>query len=130
MGTGVDSIRIERIQSSIEQYGETFLSRVFTGEERAYCREKPDPSQHFAARFAGKEAVMKVVGIGWEKGVSWRDIEIHRPEGNRPIVRLTGRLGQVADDKKINHIHISLTHDSERATAFAIGERRGGSPDG
>src|SRR5581483_3137745 len=87
MRVGVDLIEIDRVRQALERHGDGFRDRCFTSEERAYCDAKPNPAQHYAGRFAAKEAVGKALGIGVH--FTWKEIEIRgRP---KPGVFLTGR---------------------------------------
>jgi len=114
---GIDIIEIDRIQKTIERWGDIFLKRVYTDSELDLFR-KNIPS--LAARFAAKEAVMKLLGTG-VRGVSWRDIEtIYLPSG-KPFVKLHGRAKQVAAELGITEIDISLSHSREYAVASAAG---------
>src|ERR671916_760313 len=77
LGIGVDIVETQRIEHSLERFGERFLHRVFTAGEIAYCRSMKFPARHFAARFAAKEAVSKAFGTGIGKAMGWRDIDVH-----------------------------------------------------
>ena len=74
-GIGIDVVEVERVESSIAEFGERFVSRVFTEAERAYCESQKRPAIHYAARFAAKEAVAKALGTGIGKELSWLDME-------------------------------------------------------
>ena len=114
---GTDIIEIARIRRTIERWGERFLRRVYTEAELSMYGHRP---HSLAACFAGKEAVMKVLGTG-ARGVGWRDIEtLHHPSG-KPLIRLNGRAKKEADKLGIKEIDISLAHSREYATATAIG---------
>jgi holo-[acyl-carrier protein] synthase len=114
---GTDIIEIVRIRQAIERWGERFLDRVYTpAEQKLYDRR----AYSLAACFAGKEAVMKVLGTG-ARGVAWREIEtLHRRSG-KPYVHLHRRAQAAADKLGIKEIDISLSHSREYATATAIG---------
>ena len=115
MRVGVDLIEIERVRRALERHP-GFRTRCFTGRERAYCDARPNPPQHYAARFAGKEAVGKALGIGVR--FTWREIEIAgRP---KPGVRLSGRTKAWADRIGAGPIDISMTHSKELAAAIAV----------
>jgi holo-[acyl-carrier protein] synthase len=114
---GVDIVEIERIQRSINRYGEKFLSRIYTDAELELCRNRVP---ELAVRFAGKEAVMKALGTG-RRGVSWRDIEILRNKRNAPLVYLHGRARTRAQKLGIAEIAISLSHSRDYAIASVIG---------
>jgi len=112
---GVDIIEIARVARAIERYP-GFRDRVFTEAERAYCESRPNPPQHYAARFAGKEAVGKALGCG--VNFTWLEIEIAgRP---KPSVTLSGTTLAFAERVNAGPIDLSMTHSRELATATAI----------
>jgi holo-[acyl-carrier protein] synthase len=114
---GVDLIEIERVRRALERYP-SFRERCFTAEERRYCDSRPNPAQHYAARFAGKEAVGKALGFGVARNFAWREVEIAgRP---KPRVRLHGRLEQQATRLGVGEVDLSMTHSKELAAAIAI----------
>ena len=121
-GTGVDLIEISRIKNSIQKYSGKFEERVFTSKEIDYCRSKADPSKHFAARFAAKEAVLKSLGTGMAEGISWKDMEILNQESGRPVLNLSGKGWDIFNSLNLRNIHISLTHGKQYAVAQAIAE--------
>jgi holo-[acyl-carrier protein] synthase len=111
MRVGVDLIEIERIRRALERPG--FRERCFTEAERAYCDSKANPAQHYAGRFAGKEAVGKALGCGVY--FTWREIEIRgRP---KPGVQLSGRTAAWAEKVNAGAIELSMTHSKELAAA-------------
>jgi holo-[acyl-carrier protein] synthase len=119
MTVGVDLIEIERIRRALERYPR-FRARCFTPSERAYCESRPNPSQHYAARFAGKEAVGKALGFGVARAFAWREVEIHgRP---KPSVRLSGRVEAWARKRGLEEVDLSMTHSQELAAAVAVAE--------
>ena len=116
MKVGVDLIEIERIRRALDRHGEDFKERCFTEAERAYCDSKPNPPQHYAGRFAAKEAVGKALGSGVY--FTWKEIEIRgRP---KPGVHLTGRTAAWAERVGAAHIELSMTHSQELAAAVAV----------
>jgi holo-[acyl-carrier protein] synthase len=119
LGIGTDLVKIDRINRAGENQ-RAFLERVFTGREREYCSRQKFPAQHFAARFAGKEAVLKAFGTGWSGGIKWTDIEVLHGEGGGPIVNIAGRLKDLADLRGVKQILVSYSHDGEYAVAQAI----------
>ena len=123
VATGNDIIEIERLERVLRRHGERFIQRVFTDREQEYCRQQPHPPQHYAARFAGKEAVLKVLGTGWDRGIHWRDVEILRTEKGDPFVEMHGNGAIIAAEQGIDIVHISLSHSRTLALATAIGER-------
>ena len=115
MTVGVDLIEIERVRRALARYP-SFRERCFTEAERAYCDSRPNPPQHYAARFAGKEAVGKALGIG--VNFTWREIEIRgRP---KPGVRLSGRTAAWAENLGAGRIDLSMTHSKELAAAICV----------
>jgi holo-[acyl-carrier protein] synthase len=126
MRVGIDMIEIDRVRAALTKRPR-FADRVFTEEERRYCFSRPNPAQHFAARFAGKEAVGKAIGCGVE--FMWRDIEIAgRP---KPSVTLSGKVAELAERFGAGDIDLSMTHSKGMAAAVAIVQPRGkrGPPD-
>ncbi len=114
---GVDIVEIERIQRSVNRYGQRFLERVYTEAELELCCNR---MPELAVRFAGKEAVMKALGTG-RRAVSWRDIEILRNKRNAPRVHLHGRARARARKLGITEIAVSLSHSRDYAIASVIG---------
>jgi holo-[acyl-carrier protein] synthase len=124
MTVGVDLIEIARVRRALERYP-SFRERCFTEAERAYCDSRPNPPQHYAARFAGKEAIGKALGFGVARAFAWREVEIvGRP---KPGVTLSGRVQAWADRAGAGSIDLSMSHSRELATAVAVAE--GGSQD-
>ncbi|HEX4038946.1 MAG TPA: holo-ACP synthase [Acidobacteriaceae bacterium] len=117
LGTGIDLIEVPRIAQSIQRYGDRFLHRIFTDEEIAYCRARASFAESFAARFAAKEAGAKALGTGIQFGVSWKELEVHRPPGQRPTLHLTGRARAIAGQLGVQHVSLSLTHTAGLAMA-------------
>ena len=117
MTVGVDLIEIERVRRALERYP-NFRERCFTEEERRYCDSRPNPAQHYAARFAGKEAVGKAIGFGVARAFAWRDVEIAgRP---KPSVRLSGRVAAWAEKVGAQTLDLSMTHSRELAGAVCV----------
>jgi holo-[acyl-carrier protein] synthase len=116
MRVGVDLIEIERIRAALERYGDSFRRRCFTDAEREYCDSKPNPSQHYAGRFAAKEAVGKALGSGVY--FTWKEIEVRgRP---KPGVHLSGRTAAWAKRINAGQIELSMSHSRELAAAVAV----------
>lgn len=112
---GVDIVEIKRFQH-MKPY---FFTRVFTSEENAYCSQKTRPAEHFAARFAVREAVLKALGCGW-RGVGLQDVSVHNADDGTPYVILKNKAQRCAEEQGIQEIAISLSHTKELATANAI----------
>jgi holo-[acyl-carrier protein] synthase len=114
---GVDLIEIERVRQALDRYP-SFRERCFTKEERRYCDSRPNPAQHYAARFAGKEAVGKAIGFGVARAFAWREVEIAgRP---KPKVRLSGRVAEWAERVEAGWLDLSLTHSRQLAAAVCV----------
>ena len=120
--TGVDIIEIDRIQRIAISYGTRFLERIYTKEERQYCRGR---HPQLASRFAAKEAVMKALGTGI-RGAGWKDIEVRRQRGQAPYIELHGRARLRADQIGLDHLALSLSHSRDFAVASVIGESKNG----
>ena len=116
---GIDIIEIGRIEGAVARWGDHFLKRIYTEKELELCRNK---GEALAVRFAGKEAVMKMLGTG-AKGVGWREIEILSDDRGAPLVCLHGRAHNRASELRLTDIAISLAHSREYAVASAVGER-------
>jgi holo-[acyl-carrier protein] synthase len=95
VGTGIDIAEVARIRHTIERFGDRFLQRIFTADEMKYCDSKANRVERYAARFAAKEAAMKALGTGWNRGVRWRDCEVARSPGRRPTLVFHGKAGEV-----------------------------------
>lgn len=117
-GIGTDLIEVVRIQRAIEK-NPHFMERVYTANEIAYCQRKKNAWQSFAARFAAKEAVSKAFGTGIGP-VGLMEIEIVNAENGQPMVVLHGKALQLAADRNIQRVHISLSHSEAYAMATAV----------
>ena len=118
-GIGVDQIDVRRVRSLLERSGNKFENRCFTVDEILYSKRFSDPAKRLGARFAAKEAVMKSLGKGWRE-INWKEIEIIG--GGKPEVVLSGKAKEQAQKMNIFNIHISLSHEEDKAIAFAISE--------
>ena len=110
-----------RLAASVERFGDKFLNRVFTSAEQQYCRSRKNSTQHLAGRFAAKEAVLKVLGTGWRDGIAWTDIEVRNQPSGQPVVSLSGKCREIADEIGLSSILISISHIETHAIASAIG---------
>ena len=125
VGTGVDIIEVERVQRAITRAGtgRRFRARVFTEREIVYCESRGRPRyQSYAARFAAKEAAMKALGTGWNRNVSWAEIEVVRERGHAPTIALHGKTAEFARRRNITRLHLSLSHTAQGAIAHVIAE--------
>jgi len=119
---GIDIIKVERIRASLERFGSRFTQRVLTPSEQRYVRDRPET---MAGRWAAKEAVSKVLGLG-VRGIGWRDIEIERLPTGQPAVRLHGRAQIRADQLGMGRIAVTISHEADYAVAMAFGLRTTG----
>lgn len=119
IGIGTDIIEVSRIGKMIEKHGDVFLQRVYTANEIAYCSPRKAAHQHFAGRWAAKEAVLKTLGTGWAKGIQWTDIELLNRMGGKPDIHLANAAAEVASNLGIREIQISISHCHKFAVAFA-----------
>src|SRR5207237_7617066 len=110
LGVGVDIIETERIERSLQRFGERFLHRVFTDGEIAYCQSMKYPARHFAARFAAKEAVSKAFGTGIGKAMGWRDIDVRKKPSGEPFVVLDGGAKSIGDERNVRGDWLRLSH--------------------
>lgn len=120
IGLGTDIVEIDRIESMIERHDDAFLDRVFTPAERGYCGSKKLAAQHYAGRWAAKEAAMKALGTGFIPGVGWQDFEILRQQSGAPRLTLSGGAADRAHSLGIAEILVTMSHCRRYATATAI----------
>ncbi len=123
VGLGVDIVEVSRMEGILER-SPAFAKHVFSQAEQDYCNGKANAATHYALRFAAKEAVVKALGTGFADGVGVRDIEVERAANGKPSVRLSGRALEIADERGIRSISISLsyTHTDAVACALAVTE--------
>lgn len=115
---GIDIIEISRVAQTVDRWGDRFLRRIYTEGELAYCRGR---ASQLASRFAAKEAMMKALGTG-RYGVNWRDIEVVRRRGGRPVIQLQGRALKVAERLAVSDVALSLSHSRDYAVASIVVE--------
>lgn len=108
-GIGTDIIEVDRILRLLEK-DEAFRLKIFTETEIQYCESKKNKAESFAARFAAKEAMFKAMGTGWRGEMKFTDIEVVNDELGKPEVKTYGAVSEFLDQKKIKHIHISMSH--------------------
>ena len=120
VGLGTDIVEISRIGQMIERHGDTFLNRVFTENENTYCDSKKNKEQHYAGRWAAKEAVMKTLGTGFIKGIGWKEIEVINLQSGKPTIVISGGVERHAGEMGVSEILITISHSREFATATAI----------
>lgn len=120
VGSGVDLEEVARVRAAIERHGARFLGRVYTSEEISYVEQRRNRFEAYAARFAAKEAGMKALGTGWNRGVHWADLEIVNAADGKPSLRLHGRAAEVAVKLGCCSINVSLSHTSHMVIAQVI----------
>jgi holo-[acyl-carrier protein] synthase len=123
IGVGIDTVEIPRLRKTLARYGDRFVQRVFTPEEKEYCIAHADPTPHYAVRFAAKEALFKALGTGWARGVTWQDVEVRRKTPGAPHLELTGEAQILSKTFGTQSIHLSLSHSDNSAIALVILER-------
>ena len=122
-GIGTEIVECLRVAQMIERHGEQFLHRVFTPAEIEFCRARSASTQHFAACWAAKEAVLKSLGAAWSRGINFRDIEIRQGMGRPPRVALAGGARDACEQARIGEVHLSLAFCRTHATAYALSTR-------
>ena len=122
IGHGIDAVDVARIEAMLDRHSERFVERCFTAGERAYAESSKRRVEHYAARFAAKEAILKCIGTGWSQGVAWTDAEVVREPSGRPTVALHGVAARIASEQGITRWSLSLTHTASMAFASAIAE--------
>lgn len=123
VGLGTDIVEVERIAKMIERHAASFVNRIFTPNEIAYCQQRKFSAEPFAGRWAAKEAVMKALGTGFIQGTHFQEIEVVTEESGRPRIVLHGSTAELAKQLGIGEILVTMSHCREYATATAIGLR-------
>ncbi len=116
-GIGVDIIEIDRIRESVEGLGDRFLHKVYTSREIKYCSAKQNRFQHFAARFAAKEAVSKALSTGWAGEFRWKDVEVMNAPSGQPLITLHGKLKETLAPARI---FVSISHSDSHVVAMVV----------
>jgi holo-[acyl-carrier protein] synthase len=121
LSVGVDLVELERIAQVVGRYGDRFLTRIYTPEELLHCRGRVP---ELAARFAAKEAVSKALGVGMNhisaQGIGWRDVEVLSDRRGKPLLKLSGRAHELADEQGLREWAVSLSHERAYAMAFVV----------
>ena len=118
--TGIDIVDISRFERFVRENNEPLFRRVFTSGEQTYCAAKRRSAQHYALRFAAKEAYLKALGTGLRDGISWRDMEVVNDAQGKPELNLTGRAGELFRQNHLRRVFLSLSHDGNYAIASVI----------
>jgi holo-[acyl-carrier protein] synthase len=119
LGVGTDIIECLRIGRLIERHGEQFLNSVYTERELKFCQARKRRLEHFAARWAAKEAVLRALGTKWRPGMAWTDVEIRLDANALPRVVLGGAIRELARRRGVGAVLLSMSHCRAYATAFA-----------
>ena len=119
MGIGVDIISLSRMRDLLETSGKDFLDRIFTPREQERAEKHPNPVAYLSKTFAAKEAIFKTFGIGWALGVEFIEIEIMDGENGEPVPVLTGKFAELASERGVSRVMISLSHDGDYAIGVA-----------
>jgi len=120
LGVGLDVVETERIARALALHGRRFEERVYTAAERAECAERADRAQALAGRFAAKEALLKALGTGSARGISFQQVEVVRADGGSPTMSVTGSAAAEARRRGVRQIHVSLSHQPGLAAAVVI----------
>ena len=121
LGTGFDLTALPRIKALLEKHGERFLTRILTADELDALPSEPARRVAYAAgRWASKEAAVKALGSGFSAGIGFHDVEVVTLEGGRPELRLHGRAAELAEEKGVKSLHISISHERDMAGAMVI----------
>ncbi|MCX8015679.1 MAG: holo-ACP synthase [candidate division WOR-3 bacterium] len=116
-GIGIDLVEVDRIQKTIERFGERFKNRIFTKEEQKFCESQKNKHLSYAARFAAKEAFSKALGTGLRGKIGWREIVVIDNERTRPQLTVLGKAKELLNNRKT---YLSLTHTDNYASAIVI----------
>src|SRR2546426_3679904 len=120
---GVDIIEVRRVRETIERTPR-FAERVFTQAERSYCESRGAvAAQHYATRFAAKEAALKALQTGWSDGIAWQDIEVSAKESGAPVILFHGRAQELYEQSGATTAHLSIAHTTEHAIAEVVLEK-------
>jgi holo-[acyl-carrier protein] synthase len=123
-GTGIDIVDISRFERFVRENNELLFYRLFTPQELAYCVAKKRSAQHFAIRFAAKEAFLKAMGTGLRDGLAWRDMEVVNDQSGKPELKLTGKAEELFHQNGLARTFLSLSHDGNFAIASVILEEK------
>ena len=120
VGIGVDLVDVARVQKILDRH-DTFVPRVFTPEEIAYCERQANPAENYAARWAAREACRKA--LGGVRGMLWHDVRVERAPSGAPALALSGKVARRADDLGVGSVMVALTHERRMAAAFCVAVR-------
>jgi len=119
VGIGTDIFEVKRMKERLQKQP-SFIDGIYTNQEINYCNQHKFKEQHYAARYAAKEAFLKALGTGWRNGITFQEIEIMNDDLGKPEIHLHGKAKEYMDELKNNTVHVSLSHSKEYAIAFVI----------
>lgn len=119
-GIGIDIVSIPRIEKMLRRWGRIFTERVFTPTEIAFCESRVNPGQHFALRWAVKEAMLKALGSGLRGGIKWTDIEVVNDPSGRPLLEVHNQAEGFFADRNIKAAFVSISHERDYGVAQVI----------
>jgi holo-[acyl-carrier protein] synthase len=122
-GIGIDIVSIHRIERMLERWGQSFTQRVYTPGEIAFCEARSNPEEHFALRWAAKEAMLKALGLGLRGGIKWTDIEVVNDPFGRPSLKVYNQAKGFLTDHNIKTAFVSISHERDYGIAQVLLER-------
>ena len=120
IGIGIDIIEPSRVERILERHGERFMKRLYTEGEIAYCKGRKREIEHFAVRFAAKEAAGKALGTGLSQGITFKDVEVTKDALGAPHLVLHREARKRADSLGVTRTHVSLSHSEQSAVAVVV----------
>jgi holo-[acyl-carrier protein] synthase len=123
IGIGIDLVEVDRLRRSVERFGDKFLKRLFIDNEINYCQTKSNSYQHFAVRFAAKEALLKAIGTGLSDGITWHQIEIINDKLGKPSILTQGTCHEILQKLDAKNPKLSLSHTRHHGIAVVILEQ-------
>jgi holo-[acyl-carrier protein] synthase len=126
VGIGVDIVEVDRIEKALSN-SQSMTQRVFSEDEIQYCSGQKNLYQHFAGRFAAKEAALKALGTGWQKGIRWKDVEVVSGDLGRPTLKMYRRAKEIFEESGATHGLVTITHAEKYAVAMVVLEANQGS---
>ena len=120
IGIGIDAVDLDRFRHTLERYGTRIRKRLFTNNEQTYCEAFSSPDEHYAARFAAKEAFLKAIGTGKTNKIGWRDIEILNESSGKPTLHLHDKASEFCAALGGERLHVSLSHSRQVAVAVVV----------
>jgi len=122
-GIGTDIVHIDRVQKVLDRYGERFVNRILTPEERVRFGRTKAKANHLAKRFAAKEAFSKAIGTGIRSPFRWHSVTVARDSKGKPLLKPDVKMAEYLAKTGVTHFHVSLTDDADVAMAFVVLER-------